>query len=41
MEVDDALALQREYEYYDPIYLLPEAGQEYWRTRMSAPVTVG
>ena len=41
VEIGDPLALQREYEYYDPIYLLPEAGQEYWRTRMSAPVTVG
>ena len=26
---------------YDPIYLLPEAGQEYWRTRVAAPVAVG
>jgi len=41
VEIGDPLALQREYEYYDPIYLLPEAGQEYWRTRMSAPVAVG
>jgi len=40
VEADDPLALQREYEYYDPIYLLPEAGQEYWRTRVAAPVAV-
>ena len=26
VESGDALALEREYEYYDPIYLLPEAG---------------
>jgi KamA family protein len=33
VELDDALALQREYEYYDPIHLLPEAGQKFWRER--------
>jgi lysine 2,3-aminomutase len=33
VEADDPLALQREYEYYDPIYLLPAAGQEFWRAR--------
>jgi KamA family protein len=33
VEADDPLALDREYEYYDPIYLLPEAGQEFWRSR--------
>ncbi len=37
VESGDALALQREYEYYDPIYLLPEGGQEYWR-RAAQPV---
>ena len=31
------LALEREYEYYDPIYLLPEAGQDWWRARSQAP----
>ena len=41
VESGDALALQREYEYYDPIHLLPEAGQEYWRSRLAAPVAVG
>jgi lysine 2,3-aminomutase len=42
VETDDALALEREYQYYDPIYLLPEAGQEHWRSqiRTSLPLTV-
>jgi L-lysine 2,3-aminomutase len=38
VETGDALALQREYEYYDPIHLLPEAGQEYWRSRVRTPL---
>jgi lysine 2,3-aminomutase len=38
VEADDQLALEREYEYYDPIYVLPETGQEYWRARVGAPV---
>ena len=33
VEADDPLALQREYEYYDPIYLLPESGQDWWRAK--------
>jgi lysine 2,3-aminomutase len=45
VESGDALALEREYEYYDPIHLLPEAGQEYWRARIAAkapePIAVG
>jgi lysine 2,3-aminomutase len=45
VETGDALALEREYEYYDPIHLLPEAGQDYWRARVAAqslqPVAVG
>jgi KamA family protein len=43
VETDDALALEREYQYYDPIYLLPEPGQEHWRSqiRTSLPLTVG
>jgi len=41
VELDDEFALQREYEYYDPIHLLPEAGQEYWRSRDKTPVVVG
>jgi KamA family protein len=36
VELDETFALEREYEYYDPIYLLPEAGQEYWRARAAA-----
>ncbi len=30
IEVQDAEALERTYEYYDPIHTLPEAGQEWW-----------
>jgi KamA family protein len=37
VEGDDAFALEREYEYYDPIHLLPEADQEYWRSRAAQP----
>jgi lysine 2,3-aminomutase len=29
-------ALSRRYEYYDPIYLLPEAGQRWWREQARA-----
>ena len=32
IEQDDPDALSRRYEYYDPIYLLPESGQAWWRT---------
>ncbi|MGO9161135.1 MAG: KamA family radical SAM protein [Streptosporangiaceae bacterium] len=31
VEADDAFALERQYEYYDPIYMLPQAGQDWWR----------
>jgi lysine 2,3-aminomutase len=31
IERDDAEALTRRYEYFDPVYTLPEAGQRYWR----------
>lgn len=31
IEAEDANALARRYEYYDPIYTLPEAGQQWWR----------
>jgi lysine 2,3-aminomutase len=31
IEFDDPDALSREYPYYDPVYALPEEGQEYWR----------
>ena len=34
IEFDDPDALGREYPYYDPIYTLPEEGQEYWREYM-------
>jgi lysine 2,3-aminomutase len=33
IEAGDPLALNREYPYYDPIYLLPEAGQQWWRAQ--------
>ncbi|WP_404382749.1 lysine 2,3-aminomutase [Knoellia locipacati] len=32
IEGEDAAALSREYVYYDPIYTLPEAGQDWWRS---------
>jgi lysine 2,3-aminomutase len=31
IEFDDPDALERRYEYYDPIHSLPESGKEYWR----------
>jgi lysine 2,3-aminomutase len=31
IEHDDAEALTRTYEYYDPIHTLPPAGQQWWR----------
>ncbi len=31
IEATDEAALSREYVYYDPIYTLPGAGQEWWR----------
>jgi lysine 2,3-aminomutase len=31
IEVADPEALERTYEYYDPIHMLPEAGQAWWR----------
>jgi lysine 2,3-aminomutase len=31
IERDDADALSRTYEYYDPIHTLPEVGQQWWR----------
>jgi lysine 2,3-aminomutase len=37
LELDDKEALDRRYEYYDPIYTLPPAGQEYWRSQRAAP----
>jgi KamA family protein len=35
VESGDELALERQYEYYDPIYVLPEAGQAWWRAHAS------
>ena len=37
IETDDELALSREHPYYDPIYLLPESGQAWWRAIASRP----
>jgi lysine 2,3-aminomutase len=31
IEFDDPDALDRRFEYYDPIHSLPESGKEYWR----------
>jgi KamA family protein len=31
LEGDDPVALEREYPYYDPVHLLPQAGQDWWR----------
>jgi len=36
IEWDDPEALERKYPYFDPIYLLPESGQEYWRRSAAA-----
>ena len=33
IEAQDPEALTRGYEYYDPIYTLPEAGQDWWRAQ--------
>ena len=38
VEAADPLALNREYPYYDPIHLLPERGQEWWRNRVREDV---
>jgi L-lysine 2,3-aminomutase len=37
IEADDELAVSREYPYYDPIYVLPESGQAWWRAQRSRP----
>ena len=34
-------ALERTYEYYDPIYLLPESGQAWWRAHSTESMEVG
>ncbi|HET9894837.1 MAG TPA: lysine 2,3-aminomutase [Streptosporangiaceae bacterium] len=33
VDADDELALDRQFEYYDPIYLLPLGGQDWWRAK--------
>ena len=38
IEFDDPEALTRRYPYYDPIYTLPEDGQEWWRNQIAAGV---
>ncbi len=40
VEAGDPLAVSREYAYYDPIHLLPEAGQRWWRARAAEPEPV-
>jgi lysine 2,3-aminomutase len=37
IELEDQSALTRLYEYYDPIYTLPESGQAWWRKNPPAP----
>jgi lysine 2,3-aminomutase len=43
IETDDPVALEREYPYYDPVHLLPEVGQAWWRAQaqQSAPLAAG
>jgi len=36
IEANDPEALERKYEYYDPVDTLPEAGQRYWREQSTA-----
>jgi lysine 2,3-aminomutase len=36
IEMNDPDVLTRRYEYYDPIYLLPESGQRWWRDQARA-----
>jgi len=36
IEADDPEALSRLYEYYDPVYTLPAAGQDWWRRQSAA-----
>ena len=37
VEAGDLLAIGREYAYYDPIHMLPEHGQAWWRARAGHP----
>jgi lysine 2,3-aminomutase len=36
LEADEEDALIRRYEYYDPIYRLPNSGQEWWRSEIAS-----
>ena len=36
IEAEDPDALDRKYEYFDPIYTLPESGQQWWREQSRA-----
>jgi len=36
IELSDPYALERRYEYFDPVYTLPESGQEWWRQQARA-----
>jgi lysine 2,3-aminomutase len=38
IEYDDPAALDRRYEYYDPIYTLPGSGQQWWQDNAAAHV---
>lgn len=38
IEWDDPEALNRKYEYYDPVFDLPESGQAYWREQAAKNV---
>ena len=35
IEAGDARALEHRYEYYDPVYVLPPEGQDFWRRELS------
>ena len=39
LERDDPTALQRRYEYHDPIRTLPAAGQAWWREQGAVPAS--
>ena len=41
IETADAAALERTYEYYDPIHTLPVSGQTWWRDHGSDSVAAG
>jgi len=34
-DVSAGLTLEREFEYYDPIYTLPSSGREWWRAQLA------